>query len=61
MADIKNDEINVLCDKDISTEDKAAIAVAIHLFQEEGHDKESGIITIKHTPSAWTFALNPRL
>ena len=42
--------------------DKAAVAVAIHLYKnnEEGHDNESGILTIKRCPSRWAFELNPR-
>ena len=40
---------------------KAAVAVAVHLYMESQHDQESGILTIKHTPSKWEFDLNPRM
>lgn len=44
-----------------SETDKAAIAVAVYLYMESLHDKESGVVTIKHQPSRWDFELNPRM
>lgn len=44
-----------------SETDKAAVAFAMHLYMESKHDKESGVLTIKHQPSRWEFALNPRM
>ncbi|MCQ2245970.1 MAG: oxaloacetate decarboxylase [Bacteroidaceae bacterium] len=44
-----------------SESDKAAVAVAVYLYMESLHDKESGVVTIKHQPSRWDFELNPRM
>ena len=41
--------------------EKAAIATAIYLYYNDDHDHESGVLTIKQTPSAWGKVLNPRL
>jgi hypothetical protein len=38
----------------VSNEVYAAIAMALHEFKGNNvHDKESGIITIKHCPTQW--------
>ncbi|MCQ2258120.1 MAG: OadG family protein [Bacteroidaceae bacterium] len=45
-----------------SEEDKAAVAVALHLYFTEKENRESRVLTIKSNPySAWNFQLNPRL
>lgn len=44
-----------------SESDKAAVAVAVYLYMESLHDKESGVLTIKRQPSRWDFELNPRM
>ena len=51
----------VIAFEEASEEDKAAVAVALYLYYNDDHDKESGILTIKQTPSAWGRVLNPRL
>ncbi len=43
-----------------SEQDKAAIAMAVYLYFNDDHDHESGVLTIKNTPSAWGRVLNPR-
>ena len=47
--------------EDASEDDKAAVAVALYLYYNDSHDKESGILTINQAPSAWGKVLNPRL
>ncbi|MCQ2245896.1 MAG: OadG family protein [Bacteroidaceae bacterium] len=47
--------------EEASEEDKAAVAIALYLFYNDDHDKESGILTINKAPSAWGRVLNPRL
>jgi len=45
-----------------SEEDKAAVAVALHLYFTEKENRESRVLTITPTPnSAWGSQLNPRL
>ena len=39
----------------------AAIATAVYLYMQGRHDDESGILTIRHTNSAWHAVLNKRL
>lgn len=41
--------------------DKAAVATAIYLYQKSKGDQESGVLTIKKTPTAWHAVLNERL
>ncbi len=41
--------------------DKAAVATAVYLYQTSKGDQESGVLTIKMTPSAWHAELNERL
>ncbi|MCD7721991.1 MAG: hypothetical protein LUC86_00900 [Prevotellaceae bacterium] len=37
--------------------DKAAVAIALHLYLSDQHDVESGVLTINNdTPSPWQFA-----
>lgn len=44
-----------------SEEDKAAVAVALHLYFTEKENRESRVLTIIPTPnSAWGSQLNPR-
>lgn len=43
--------------RDVSGEETAAIALALHLYMDEVHDKESGVLTIKRiskTYSPWS-------
>lgn len=48
--------------KNASEEDKAAVAVALHLYFTEKENRESRVLTIVPTPnSAWGATLNPRL
>ena len=44
-----------------SDEDKAAVAMALYLYEEEKKNLESRVLTITHTSQAWTSQLNPRL
>ncbi len=45
-----------------SEADKAAVAVALHLYMSDAHDEESGVLTIQQTPySEWHEVLNTRL
>ena len=44
-----------------SEEDKAAVAMALYLYFEERDNRESRVLTIVPTPSAWGAQLNPRL
>lgn len=41
--------------------DKAAVATALYLYQKSKGDQESGVLTLKKTPSAWHAVLNERL
>lgn len=41
--------------------DKVAVATALYLYQQSKGDQESGVLTIKRTPSAWHAVLNERL
>ena len=44
-----------------SDEDKAAVAMAIYLYEQEQKNQESRVLTITHHSSAWSAQLNPRL
>lgn len=44
-----------------SEEDKAAVAMALYLYFEEKNNRESRVLTIVPTSSAWGAQLNPRL
>ena len=40
----------------------AAVAAAVYLYLNSGHDEESGVVTINNSrPSNWHAVLNPRL
>ena len=41
-------------EKNISGEETAAIAMALHLYLSELHDEESGILTIKKTSKTYS-------
>ena len=41
--------------------DSVAVATAVYLSHKSKGDQESGILTIKKTPSAWHAVLNERL
>ena len=42
-----------------SEEEQAAVAVALYLYQNDAHDQESGVLTLRETPSYWHSELNP--
>lgn len=44
-----------------SDEDKAAVAMAIYLYEQELKNQESRVLTITHKCDAWSAQLNPRL
>lgn len=44
-----------------SDEDKAAVAMAIFLYEQEQKNLESRVLTITHHSTAWSSQLNPRL
>ncbi|MBR6699828.1 MAG: OadG family protein [Bacteroidaceae bacterium] len=44
-----------------SDEDKAAVAMALYLYEQDKKNQESRVLTITHTSQAWTSQLNPRL
>lgn len=44
-----------------SDEDKAAVAMAIYLYEQEKKNLESRVLTITHHSTAWSAQLNPRL
>ncbi len=44
-----------------SDEDKAAVAMAIYLYEQEQKNLESRVLTITHKCDAWSAQLNPRL
>ncbi len=42
-------------------EEEAAVAMAVYLYQNDTHDMESGVLTIKDAPTRWGAELNERL
>lgn len=44
-----------------SEEDKAAVAMALYLYEEEQKHLESRVLTITYSSQAWSSELNPRL
>ncbi|MEE0119500.1 MAG: OadG family transporter subunit [Bacteroidaceae bacterium] len=44
-----------------SDEDKAAVAMALYLYEQDKKNQESRVLTITHTSQTWTSQLNPRL
>ena len=49
-------------DKEKASEaDLAAVATAVHLYQNDLHDYESGVLTWHPTETAWHSELNPTL
>ena len=42
-----------------SEEEQAAVAVALYLYQNDAHDQESGVLTLRETQSYWHSELNP--
>ncbi len=44
-----------------SDNDLAAVAMAIHLYQNDLHDYESGVLTWHPTETGWHSELNPSL
>lgn len=42
-----------------SEEEQAAVAVALYLYQNDAHDQESGVLTLRETSSYWHSELNP--
>lgn len=47
--------------KEASDNDLAAVAMAVHLYQNDLHDYESGILTWHPTETGWHSELNPSL
>ena len=45
----------------LSEADLAAVAIAVHLYQNDLHDIESGVLTWHPTETAWHSELNPTL
>lgn len=48
-------------DTEASEADLAAVATAVHLYQNDLHDYESGVLTWHPTETAWHSELNPSL
>ena len=44
-----------------SLEDKAAVALALYLYEQDEMNQESGILTITHHDHSWSSQLNTRL
>lgn len=44
-----------------SDEDKAAVAVALYLYELDEKRQESRVLTITHKSQAWSSVLNPRM
>lgn len=42
-----------------SEEEQAAVAMALYLYQNDAHDQESGVLTLRDTQSYWHSELNP--
>lgn len=63
-----NKTVNMKCNdknqaktlENASDAEKAAVAMAIYLYLNDGHDKESGVLTIEQTPTSWGPILNSR-
>lgn len=47
--------------KEASDNDLAAVAMAVHLYQNDLHDYESGVLTWHPTETGWHSELNPSL
>ena len=59
--DIKEEYNNAKTLANASLDDKAAVAVALYLYEQDEMNQESGIITITHNDHSWSSQLNTRL
>ena len=59
--DIKAEYNNAKTLANASLDDKAAVAVALYLYEQEVMNQESGILTITHNDHSWSSQLNTRL
>ena len=59
--DIKAEYNNAKTLANASLDDKAAVAVALYLYEQDEMNQESGIITITHNDHSWSSQLNTRL
>ena len=46
---------------EVTEQDLAAVATAVHLYQNDLHDNESGILTSHRTETGWHSELNPSI
>lgn len=46
---------------EVTEQDLAAVATAVHLYQNDLHDNESGILTWHPTETGWHSELNPSI
>ena len=59
--DIKTEYNNAKTLANASLEDKAAVALALYLYEQDEMNQESGILTITHNDHSWSSQLNTRL
>ena len=59
--DIKAEYNNAKTLANASLDDKAAVAVALYLYEQDQMEQESGILTITHDDHSWSSQLNTRL
>lgn len=59
--DIKAEYNNAKTLANASLDDKAAVAVALYLYEQDQMNQESGILTITHNDHSWSSQLNTRL
>jgi Na+-transporting methylmalonyl-CoA/oxaloacetate decarboxylase gamma subunit len=59
--DIKAEYTNAKTLANASLEDKAAVALALYLYEQDEMNQESGILTITHHDHSWSSQLNTRL
>ena len=59
--DIKAEYNNAKTLANASLDDKAAVAVALYLYEQDQMEQESGILTITHNDHSWSSQLNTRL
>jgi Na+-transporting methylmalonyl-CoA/oxaloacetate decarboxylase gamma subunit len=59
--DIKAEYTNAKTLANASLEDKAAVALALYLYEQDEMNQESCILTITHHDHSWSSQLNTRL
>jgi Na+-transporting methylmalonyl-CoA/oxaloacetate decarboxylase gamma subunit len=59
--DIKAEYTNAKTLANASLEDKAAVALALYLYEQDEMNQESGILTITNHDHSWSSQLNTRL